>query len=202
MVLYPFANINWWVHFLKNPATIDPNTINYAKNQSYNKYSILNANGILHLSIPIENGRNQRIPFNRIKISYQENWQKIHWRSLTAAYNNSVYFEYYAHLFEPLFTDKWTYLYEFNQNAFDIISKILKIPQRDVPFLTLNDMIEIPEYLYVFNNKKMACHHTVYYQVFEDKIGFIPNMSILDVIFNLGTESLSFLKKTELQKAT
>lgn len=196
MILYPFANTQWWSLFIKNPIFIDAQSINYTKNQSYNKYSIINSNGLLDLSIPIENGRNQRLPFNEIKISYSEDWQKKHWRSLTAAYNNSPFFEYYAAYFEPLYNRKIEYLHEFNSMSFEILKKILKLKIDDAKTLKFIDIFNDGNNTskYVYANKSIDINNSKpYYQVFSDKLGFIPNASIIDLIFNEGNQSPKIL---------
>lgn len=194
MILYPFPNVHWWCSFLKSPTYIDTNTFIYSKNKSYNKYSIINANGIQHLSIPLENGRNQRIPFSKIKISYHEDWQKQHWRSLVSAYNNSAFFEFYSYKIEILFQKKYEYLYEFNQDAFLIVCDLLKLKLHEINTLDFNEIYSIESYKYLFQNKEFEFNNPEYYQVFKDKLGFLPNVSILDVLFNQGTESMMYLK--------
>lgn len=197
MILYPFPNLHWWKKFLSNPTIISQSSdIRYKKNQAYNKYSIVNSNGLLDLSIPIMNGRNQRIPFHEVRISYTEDWQKKHWRTLTSAYNNSPYFEYFSHHLAPLFENKIEFLHEFNSMAFDKILEIIRFDQSKISYVDYDTLSEsdLKDFEFYFINKNFNFQHKSYHQVFSDKNEFIMNTSILDVIFNEGKNFSQFLK--------
>lgn len=171
---------------------------NYQKQTYRNRTKILSANGVLPLSFPIVKKHNVKVKTKDIKIDYSINWQKNHLRSLTSAYKSSPFFEYYIDDFLKYFTKKYNYLIDYNT---EILINILKIFDINKPvkftgeFLTYNDnddyrdkfspKIEILE----TNNCKK------YKQVFDNKFDFIPNLSILDMIFNLGPETEIYLRK-------
>ena len=182
----------------RSHAIIIETNDNYQKQTYRNRTKILSANGVLPLSFPIVKKHNVKVKTKDIKIDYSINWQKNHLRSLTSAYKSSPFFEYYIDDFLKYFTKKYNYLIDYNT---EILINILKIFDINKPvkftdeFLTYNDnddyrdkfspKIEILE----TNNCKK------YKQVFDNKFDFIPNLSILDMIFNLGPETEIYLRK-------
>jgi len=163
----------------------------YVKQSYRNRCRIATSNGIMDLSIPVENVG--KILIRDIKISEHCSWQIQHWRSIEAAYNSSPFFEYYKDDLQPFYEKKWKYLWDFN---FEIQTKITElldiepeinfterfIENKDEEFSDLRSLIH-PKY------KSSACLKP-YYQVFEQKFGFCKNLSIIDLLFNMGNEAL------------
>ena len=155
-----------------------------------NRCEIYGANGKLSLIVPIQRkpGKN---PIKDIKIDYSQRWQKIHWKSLESSYRSSPYFEYYEHHFAPFYLkEKPVFLIDFNRQILEGFFKILDI---DVPIdYSLSyidkkeDDVDIRNLIHPKKQPTAFFKGTRYYQVFEDKFGFIPNLSVYDLIFNEG----------------
>lgn len=164
--------------------------------QTYrNRASIYGANGKLNLTVPIIKGANKHTIFKDIKISYEDNWQRIHWLSLQSAYRSSSYFEFYEDDYAPFYERKFNYLFDYNLELLNLIIKQLKV-NVDIKFTETFEK-EFPENL-DYRNKitpkiKPSYLAKEYYQVFDDKYGFIPNLSIVDLIFNQGPQAIKFI---------
>lgn len=166
----------------------------FEKQTFRNRCIISTANGVQQLNIPVI--REGKTPFKSVRISYAENWQMDHWRALTSAYKNSPYFEFYEDYFKPFyFEQNFEYLWEFNLNLFQLICSKLDI---NVSFNLSEHYVEVSEAQSDFRSffpKKTYSEHInkTYFQVFDDKHGFLNNLSILDLLFNLGPESKFYL---------
>jgi hypothetical protein len=170
--------------------------------QTYrNRTIILGANGPISLIVPVEKGREQKINIKDLRISYDEEWQRNHWRTIFSAYNSSPFFEYYSDEIEPFFRKKSTFLFDYNQQITEIILEILDFPAK----LNLTETFEyIPENcLNLRESINPKAHrnsndpHFVaqpYTQVFSEKFGFVPDLSILDLLFNEGPSAHEALK--------
>ena len=168
----------------------------YYQKQSYrNRCRIATANGIMDLSIPVDSAG--KTPIRDLRISDHNNWQTHHWRSIETAYNSSPFFEYYADDFRPFFEKKWLFLWDFNLALFNKTLELLDIetkielteqykPETSDNFLDLRAAIH--------PKKEISLLLKPYYQVFETKFGFMPNMSIIDLLFNMANEAQLILK--------
>lgn len=169
--------------------------------QTYrNRTVILGANGTIPLIVPVEKGREQKIKIKDLRIAYDEDWQRNHWRTIFSAYNSSPFFEYYADDLEPFFRKKSVFLFDFNQQITGTILEILEIPTQ----LILTESFEqIPDNCANFRKKISPKAHLnaddsnftaqPYTQVFSEKFGFIPDLSILDLLFNEGPSANTVL---------
>lgn len=170
----------------------------YVKRSYRNKCSILSANGVMALTVPLSRASSDDADLTHaamkdLKVSYDDNWRHVHWQSLVSAYNMSPFFEYYEDDIKPLFERKFDYLVDLNAEAMDIVNRLLMmddvtinvsetyIPAQTVE-LDLRNQITPKTHLDDFCQKE-------YYQVFSERYGFQPNLSILDLLFNLGPES-------------
>lgn len=169
----------------------------YYQKQSYrNRCRIATANGIMDLSIPVDSAGKTLI--RDLRISDHNNWQTHHWRSIETAYNSSPFFEYYADDFRPFFEKKWLFLWDFNLALFNKTLELLDIETK----IELTEQYK-PETCDNFLDLRAAIHPKKeislllkpYYQVFETKFGFMPNMSIIDLLFNMANEAQLILKK-------
>ncbi|MGB0840365.1 MAG: WbqC family protein [Chitinophagales bacterium] len=178
----------------------------YIKSSYRNRSHIGTANGMLRLSVPLVRGRRERQSIKNIKISYPDNkWVYLHWRGICYAYRSSPYFEYYEDEFAPFFEKKFTYLWDYNEQLLQTILGCLganvNIGYTDSFQKKYNDTA-FTDYRSAILPKLEHCRqddlftHPKYTQVFEDKIGFIPNLSILDLLFAEGPRSLDILQKS------
>ena len=174
----PRVSIEFFEHFVK---------------QSYrNRCCIYSPNGKQNLVVPIEQ-RSERTLVKDIKVAYTEDWARNHWRSLEAAYRRSAYFEYYEDEIAPLILGKkHTYLIDLNQEITSLLLKILKIScvLEQTPNYT---KVEIGDFRDKFSPKNPPATTLPYSQVFDNKFGLIPDLSILDLLFNQGPRSIDFL---------
>ncbi len=168
--------------------------------QTYrNRCYILSPNGVQKLSIPLITVKKQKT-IKDIKISYDENWQKIHWKSFEAAYRSSPYFEFYEdHFFSFYHEKKPTFLVDINEQLEQKIIKLLGLS------VTVNKTIEYADCKTVTNDyrtsfspkKQTLLAFKNYIQVFGDRNEFAPNLSILDLLFNEGPNAINYLNTIE-----
>lgn len=165
--------------------------------QSYrNRYEICGPNGMQTLSVPIKRKKKDHTPFRHIEISYAEDWQYLHWKSLEASYRSSAYFEFYEADLEGFYKEQPTYLFEFNLKALSTVCELLEIPAE---FTFTNSYEKQPVGLVDLRttmgnkNQKTLSNLPPYQQVFESKNPFYPNLSILDLLFNLGPQARQYL---------
>ncbi len=167
------------------------------KKQTYrNRCYILGPNGKLSLTIPIKRLKGNHTKINEITISYDENWQQIHWRSIESSYNSSPFFLFYKEELKDLYQKKYKYLLDHNNNFLKLICDFLSI--EITPDLT-SEFIKNPKNILDLRNSILPKNQSKnvnfkeYSQVFTNKHGFIPNLSIIDLLFNTGPEAIDYL---------
>jgi hypothetical protein len=177
----------------------------YLKQSYRNRTVILAANGPLQMSLPVVDGPGAKGPMRDIQLAYDHHWQQMHWRGICSAYNNSPFFEYYSDDLAPFFhKKKWKYLIDFNfeiQNAVLTAINLDIAPKYTAEFLPVGAVPEsMADFRYAIHPKpqkqaKDDCFSPPsYIQVFGEKWGFVPNLSILDLLFNEGPETVSYLR--------
>ena len=188
----PFPSIAWCADMLKVDAVLLDDQESYRKMTYRNKYEIATANGRLKLSIPLLNGRNQRVPMGAVQIFNEEDWQQQHYKSIKNAYNRSPFFEYYELELRRLFTVKYDRLIDFNKASIDFVMQSLRI-KKEIQQLGDNT-IEVNKVAIDWRIEQQRDFvQKPYYQLFENKNGFLANLSILDLIFNEGNLAIDFL---------
>lgn len=165
---------------------------NYQRQTYRNRYRIIGPNGMQTLSIPVKNHHGEKIPIRDVRIDYREAWQRSHWRSLTTAYNNSPFFLYLGDEFYPFFNKKYEFLFDFN---LELLQKIMKIMKMKTVIILTDTFIPISakenDYRYNIHPKLPTLLPSAKYrQVFTEKLGFFPDPSIIDLLFNLGPSGL------------
>lgn len=186
--------VQWFAEFLnENNEIVLEEWENFPKQTYRNRTEIYGANGKLALIIPTKHTGNRL--YKETEVSYAENWQKLHWKSIKTAYQSSPYFEFYESQLENIYSVQPEKLMEFNLRALNIILKLIKT---DKSFTFTSGYEAVPESNNLrdsFSAKKTAeTDSKEYYQVFSDKLGYIPNLSILDLLCNLGPESAAYLR--------
>ena len=182
------APVSYYVQLLQSDNVFFEVEEFFPKQTIRNHCNILTSHGTMKLSIPLESRRNKTLT-KEIKISYTEDWQKHHWRSIVTAYSNSAFFEFYAHKFEKIYHSKIEYLVDFNQAMLEEITSILKRKisyQYSSEYLTPITGVDYRD----FNFSNIATQP--YYQLFGDS-KFIHGLSIYDLIFNEGNRSIAYL---------
>lgn len=170
---------------------------NYVKQTYRNRCSIAASDGVLNLSVPIIKPDTLKCLTRDIKISDHGNWRHLHWNAIFSAYNSSPFFEYYSDDFIPFYKNKFTFLLDFNVELQELICSLLDIQPNmkktdSYAELEKNDFRETirPKH----EGEDLFFNPTPYYQVFQDKNGFLPNLSIIDLLFNMGPESILVLR--------
>lgn len=168
----------------------------YIKQTYRNRCRIASANGVQTLSIPIVKPDTPKALTRDIRIADHDNWQHLHWMAIVSAYNSTPFFEYYADDFAPFYEKKWEFLFDFNEALRETVCRLLDIQPR----ITLSSQYEkdLPagaDFRDSIHPKKPfdASLFKPYYQVFEAKLGFQPNLSIIDLLFNMGPEAVLYL---------
>ena len=202
MILLPvsyFPPIEYFQLITKDKNVVLELFENYPKQTLRNRCYLYSSNGKIYLSVPVQRKINNFALTKDIKISYNEPWQKIHLKSIESAYNHSPYYEYYNDYFVCFFERKFIFLLDLNIEILNKLLKICKI-QSKIAFTEnfIQGTLGNSDFRNFFNN--LSVNHKVtnfknkeYSQVFDSKHGFIPNLSILDLLFNVGPEISNFL---------
>jgi len=171
----------------------------FCKQTYRNRCEILGPNGILKLIVPLTKWQNGTQTGN-IKISYEEDWQSHHWKSICTAYQSSPYFEFYEDDVHPMFQLKEENLLDYNQKCERMLKELLQLSATDN--YTSNYKIYSKDYRQLIHPKRrleiFTKNSPTYIQVFSNKFDFQPNLSILDLLFNLGAESKHYLQNLSL----
>ncbi len=166
----------------------------YIKQSYRNRALIATANGIQTLTVPVVHFAN-KMPILDVRIDYAMPWQRQHWRSIDAAYSGSPYFMYFQDYIQPFFEKKFEFLFDFNT---ELTTTILKLMGKDfqptrtdefiLDYTDQDDVNDLRTAIHpkLRNDAQYPFKHQVYTQIFEDRIGFVPNLSIIDYLFNEG----------------
>ena len=186
--------ISWFSVFMNPENEISFEQFENFPKQTYrNRTAIYGANGKLALIIPIKHTGKRE--FRDTEISYVEDWQKLHWKSIKTAYQSTPYFEYYEDKLKTIFEVKVNSLMEFNLKALGIILAILKTEKRYELTTEYFRNPDAEDFREKFSAKSESEYEMPeYYQSFSDKNGFIKDLSILDLICNIGPETLTYIK--------
>ncbi len=164
--------------------------------QTYrNRANIYSPEGILSLVVPVIKGSKNHTKVKDVKISYDFNWQRLHWQSLQACYRRSAYFEYYEDELAPFYENRYEYLFDYNMQLFLFLLKAVKL-NINLKFTEdyLADYHETKDFRQVINPKTItSINSKPYFQVFEERKGFLSNLSIVDLLFNQGPQAVNYL---------
>lgn len=185
---------SWFSLFIAEDNAVELEQFENFPKQTYrNRANIYGANGKLSLIIPINH--TGRRTLKDIEISYRENWQKLHFKSIKTAYQSSPYFEFYEDQLAKIFEGQVKFLLDLNLRTLEVINTLLKTQK--VYHLT-EEYVKNPsatDLRQEFSAKDGSAYQCApYHQVFTDKYGFLEDLSIVDIICNLGPETLTYLK--------
>ena len=164
--------------------------------QTYrNRANIYSPDGVLALTVPVVKGSKAHTAIKDVRISYDFNWQRLHWLSLQACYRRSAYFEYYEDDLASFYENKFPFLFDYNEHLLHFILKAIKLT---IPLnYTQSFEAEYPlmeDFRHSINPKKETeFNQKRYLQVFDERLGFQKNLSIVDLLFNQGPHSVNYL---------
>ena len=196
-----FGPIQWYQKLYRYPQVLIEQHESFQKQTYRNRCLIATAQGIQALTVPVEHS-------DKIKISDHGNWRHLHWQALTSAYGDSPFLEYYEDDLRPFFFERrWEYLFDYNwdicQKMCDLIDIHPKLTKTDKYVKNIHStegnssqepLIDFRDAIRPKNPVPDADFHPLpYYQVFQQKHGFLPNLSILDLLLDMGPESIFYL---------
>jgi hypothetical protein len=194
-----FPSISHYIAMVKAESVTFEMEDNFQKQTNRNRMYIYSPNGIQLLNVPVKHSKEKHQKFKDVRIENDFAWQKNHFKSLEAAYRTSPFFEYFEDDFRPLFEKKQEFILDLNLQIFELINSSLGIKieaQKTTEFF--HDSLNYDDFRSLVNGKKDVTQIEEYTQVFNDKHGFINNLSILDLLFNEGRYAVDYLKNQSL----
>ena len=195
-LLHPtyFPTIASFSLLVKEPCLLEVSD-NYQKQTYRNRTYIYGANGKQILTVPIlhTGGETGRQLYKEVRVDNQVAWQKLHWKTLQTAYRTTPYFEYYEDKIAPIFTQKHDFLLDLNLRTIEAVLDCLHIDVSWEQTTAYHSSYDgVTDYRYLTDAKAAyEVSQDPYYQIFSDKHGFIPNLSILDLLFHEGNRSMT-----------
>lgn len=176
---------------------------NFQKQTYRNRCYICTDKGKHMLNIPIKHvgGSEGRQKYSDVEIENEYDWKKVHWRTFETAYRTSPFFEFYEDDIRPLYEGNEASLYEFNMKTVQTVADIIgiEIPVGKTSTYELRPKEHSDARFLVEAKRELPIKMEPYTQVFGERHGFIPNLSVLDLLFNEGTNALSYLKNQPLE---
>lgn len=208
-----FPSVSWFSTLWNESVIVLEACEHYQKGSLRNRCHIAGPNGEQRLSIPLVKGKHQQTPIREVRIAYDEPWQRQHWRSIRTAYGNAPFFEHYADGLAPFFERRFEFLFDLNFEVLQfliqktgwrgevVFSKKYEGGASDGvtlshPLTTLASSQPTSPSLGTTSNFKLRTSNFTYPQVFEEKHGFLPNLSMLDLLLCCGKQSGAILKMT------
>jgi hypothetical protein len=202
-----FPPVPWMAAMIQSEETVIDIFETYSKQTYRNRYTILTANGMLDLTVPIIKPQGNRTKTHGVLISAEDQLFRQHYAALESAYGSSPYFEFFCDELAAFFAGTYSSLVELNNASLECVSRILRTPFQFRFSEDFHSPEEVPDstidlrFLITPKNKHfLRFESPAYTQVFQDRFAFVPNLSILDLIVNTGLESLLYLRKFPLKK--
>ena len=211
-----FGPVQWYQKLYRHEEVQIEQWESFLKQTYRNRSLIATTQGIQALTVPVERGTSQYI--KDIRISDHGNWRHLHWNALMSAYGESPFFDYYQDDIRPFFEWHWDYLFDFNEAIREKMCELLDIQPKvsfslEFKVYSLEMNTQVAEKSTI--NYKQSTINSItdfreairpkhplpdpdfepkpYYQVYQQKHGFLPNLSILDLLFNMGPEGIFYL---------
>jgi len=204
-----FGPIQYYSKLISFEKVIIERFEHYPKQTCRNRCMIYGANGPQILTVPVTKGNRLKIYTKDIQIDYTTNWPKIHFKAIESAYRCSPFYLYYIDYLLPFYNKKYSFLYDFNLDITHTVCQLIGITpiinETDHYITNLSgDELDFrnsihPKQLMVKPDQQFA--PPVYRQVFEPKLGFVANLSVIDLIFNTGPDAMKLLLESTNKKA-
>ena len=198
-----FGPVQWYQKLYRHEEAEIEQWESFQKQTYRNRCLIATTQGVQALTVPVErkeeSGKRKENTIKDMRISDHGNWRHLHWNALMSAYGESPFFEYYQDDIRPFFEKRWDYLFDFNEAIREKMCELLDI-QPKISF-SLEFKVYSLEKEKDFREAIRPKHPLPdpdfepkpYYQVYQQKHGFLPNLSILDLLFNMGPEGIFYL---------
>lgn len=207
LILLPltyFGPVRYYTKFLLEGKKVIEQYESYVKQTYRNRCVILGANGPVVLIIPVKRKKGEKNRVRDIIIDYDTDWRRLHWRGILSAYASSPFFEFYRDIIEPFFISRYRFLVDYCYTILNEMLRALEIPNEVLmseEFIFPGDPSIQYDYRELISPKKdfrmdRLFYPVPYQQVFCSKSDFIPDLSILDLLFNLGPDSKDNLRKS------
>ena len=193
------APVQWFQKLNRYDAVVVEQYDNFLKQTYRNRCIIATANGTQTLTIPVEKGDSDKCLMRDVRISDHGNWRRLHWNALATAYGDSPFFDYYVDDLRPFYEQRFAFLLDFNMQMTAKLCELLDItPNISLSEEYVKDVESgVDDFREVIRPKHPMPDADFipkpYYQVYAQRHGFIPNLSILDLLFNMGNEALFYL---------
>ena len=192
-----FGSTEYWTALIKggDEVVIDLGE-NYVKRSERNRTTILASEGVMQLSVQLAHANRPRQPMRTMVIDYSKRWQHQHRMAIESAYRSSPYYDYYAPLLRGLYDRTWERLVDLDIATLEIICKALKIsmPRLSESYVTASaDVIDMRD-----KRRGSTFVAEPFIQVFCDRMPFVPNLSILDLVMCEGPEAIDILQRSTL----
>ena len=183
-------SVEYVARLLREESVIDLGE-NYIKRSERNRARILSANGVMPLTVHVENGNRPRQRMRDVKIDYSKRWQHQHWVSILSAYKSSPYFDHYAEELEPFYRREWRYLVDYNM---EYLQSLLRLLGAKCEVRLSEQYVEAEQGdldLRPKHNEGSTFVAEPYFQVFSDRMPFEANLSVLDLLMCEGPAAVS-----------
>lgn len=197
------APVGYYAHLLAADKVWVEQYDHYMKQTYRNRCIIAGPSGKIDLTVPTVKPDTLKCPTKDIRISDHGNWRHLHLYALESAYGNTPYYEYYRDDFVPFFERRYDFLMDFNEALQEMICGLIDLQphvERTVEYMPAQEgVLDLREVIHPkrdYTEQDKAFKVVPYYQVFQEKLGFLPNLSIVDLLFNMGPESLIVLQKS------
>lgn len=193
MTILPVAympSVEYVARLLREESVVDLGE-HYIKRSQRNRAQILSANGVMSLTVNVENANRPRQMIKDVRIDYSKRWQHQHWVSIMSAYKSSPYFDHYAHMLEPFYKREWRYLVDYNMEYLSTLLRLLGVEDKvnisEKYVAAREDDVDLrPKH-----NEGSTFVAEPYFQVFSDRMPFVANLSILDLLLCEGPQAVS-----------
>lgn len=189
-----FGPVQWYQRLYRSEHVWIERWESFQKQTLRNRCLIATSNGVQALTVPVEHTAGSCL-IKDIRISDHGNWRHLHWNALRSAYGKSPFFDYYEDDLRPFYEDthlgRWSYLFDFNEAIREKMCELIDIQ----PVVSYTDAFVSNDATdsVVVPAEEQSGSFRPYYQVWREKHGFLPNLSILDLLFNMGPESVLYL---------
>ena len=193
-----FGPVQWYQKLNRYDRCLIECHDHYIKQTYRNRCTIATTQGMQTLSVPIERYDGLKCAMRDIRVSDHGNWRHLHWNALMSAYGESPFFVYYADDIRPFFEKRWEFLFDFNMEITFKMCELIDIrPTISTTDAYVADTAGMHDLRDTIRPKHPLLDEqfvpTPYYQVYRQKHGFLPNLSVLDLLFNEGNEAVFYL---------